>query len=60
MTIWLTIREFAERQNKRPVTIYKWASGGFLVSLGFCLSRDFTGHLRIGIPPEHPSYSEFK
>jgi hypothetical protein len=60
MTIWLTVKEFAERQKKRPVTVYRWASDGFLLSLGFSLTRDFTGHLRIGIPPEHPSYVDFR
>ena len=59
MTVWLTVNEFAKRQQKRPVTIYKWASDGFLLSLGFTLCRDYTGHLKIGIPQGHPSYSDF-
>ena len=59
MTLWLTVKQFADKQNKNLMTIYKWNDNGFLVSLGFLVQRDFTGHIRIGIPSDHPSYRDF-
>ncbi len=59
MTIWLTVKDFAKKQQKRPVTIYRWIETNFVIELGFSINRDCTGHVKIGIPPEHPSYRHF-
>jgi hypothetical protein len=59
-TTWLTVREFATKQEKRPVTIYKWISEGFVVELGFRINRDATGHWKIGIPQDHASFHDLR
>jgi hypothetical protein len=58
--LWLTVREFAAKQNKRPVTIYKWVADGFVLELGFRLRFDATGHITIGIPHDHQSFQDFR
>jgi hypothetical protein len=58
-TVWLNAREFAAKQNKVKNTIYKWCASGFIIELGFVLSRDATGHYLIGVPKTHPAYQQF-
>lgn len=58
--IWLSVREFAQKQRKNARTIYYWVDSGFIIDLGYRLVRDPTGHWQIGIPPEHPSFADFR
>jgi hypothetical protein len=58
-TIWLDVKEFAEKQRKDPVTIRQWCNSGFVVELGLLVHRDVTGHWKIGIPQSHQSFSQF-
>ena len=58
--IWLTVREFAAKQNRHRLTIYRWVADGFVLELGFKLRRDVTGHITIGIPSDHPAFSDFR
>jgi len=53
-TVWLTVKEFAYRQNRSPVSIWRWCDTGFIIELGYLLHRDITGRILIGIPPAHP------
>lgn len=57
--VWLNVNEFAARQNRPTITIYKWVNNGFIVELGFLLRYDWTGHILIGIPRQHNAYAQF-
>ena len=59
-TVMLTVKEFATCMSKRPVTIYDWISTGFITELGFIVHRDITGCIRIGVPPHHNAYHDFR
>lgn len=59
-TRWLSVKDFAKVQRKQPVTIYQWVNSGFILEIGFRVVRDVTGHVFIGVNPEHPSYAEFQ
>lgn len=58
-TIWLDVKEFAEKQQKNSKTIRLWCISGFAVELGLLVHRDVTGHWKIGIPSSHQAFSQF-
>lgn len=41
---WKNVSQIAELYDKKPVTIYKWFSQGFMSELGWKVFRDATGH----------------
>lgn len=47
---WRTVSEVAREYQKAPITILRWCQEGFLLTLGYRLKRDTTGHWLIGCP----------
>ena len=47
---WYSVPEYAAAWNKDPSTIRKWVYSGFILSLGYRVVRDPSGHWQIGVP----------
>lgn len=63
-TLWLDVVEFAYRQGRPKITIWKWVQSGFIVELGYLIKRSRgrgrSGQsIRIGIPRNHHDYAFF-
>lgn len=48
--VWVPVSEFAAEFNKTNRTVQKWCASGFVLSLGYRIRRDVTGHWEIGVP----------
>lgn len=48
--VWVSTREFAQEFRKTNRTVQRWCSAGFVLSLGYRIRRDATGHWEVGIP----------
>jgi hypothetical protein len=48
--LWRTVSEVAREYQKAPITIARWCEDGFILTLGYRLKRDVTGHWLIGTP----------
>jgi len=55
--VWLSPTELATEYNKTRITIYRWCSSGFILTLGYRLKREANRRYSIGVPV--PEYSTF-
>lgn len=54
--VWVTTSEFAQEFRKTNRTVQRWCTAGFVLSLGYRIRRDVTGHWQVGVP--HEEYSK--
>lgn len=50
--VWVPTGELAHEYGKTPRTIVRWATEGFLLTLGYRIRRDTTGHWLVGVSRE--------
>lgn len=44
MNGWIPVSQLAREYNKSKMTIIRWIDNGFLVTLGYRIWRDVSGH----------------
>lgn len=50
--VWVPASELAHEYGKTRQTIINWCADGFMLSLGFKVRRDPTGHWLVGLSRE--------
>lgn len=50
--VWVPTGELAHEYGRTQRTIIRWATEGFLLSLGYQLRRDLKGHWLVGVSRE--------
>lgn len=58
--VWVPTGELAHQYGKTQRTIIRWATDGFLLSLGFQVRRDIKGHWLVGLSREEHAKLERK
>lgn len=48
---WLSVSDIAREYDRTPTMIRVWCRTGFIITLGYHVRKDHTGHWLIGVPP---------